>query len=110
MGNLGWDTTSDDLNRVFGQYGRLTDAKVVTDRDTGNSRGFGFLTYENAESAEAAISGMDGTDLDGREIREAANEIGRRIQSEDGVGLAVAMLENVLADGPVTTNGNLTAE
>lgn len=69
VGNLGWETTSDDLHEAFGKYGDLVDAKVVTDRDTGNSRGFGFVTFQSAENAEKAITGLDGMELDGREIR-----------------------------------------
>jgi RNA recognition motif-containing protein len=69
VGNLGWDTTQEDLQSAFSQYGQLTDVKLVTDRDTGNSRGFAFVTYANSEAAESAIQQMDGQELDGREIR-----------------------------------------
>eukprot|EP00611_Tribonema_gayanum_P017775 TRINITY_DN3063_c0_g1_i1.p1 TRINITY_DN3063_c0_g1~~TRINITY_DN3063_c0_g1_i1.p1 ORF type:complete len:380 (+),score=107.75 TRINITY_DN3063_c0_g1_i1:75-1214(+) len=69
VGNLGWDTTSEDLQQAFAQYGDVVDAKVVTDRETGNSRGFGFVTFQSTEAAENAIGGMDGMELDGREIR-----------------------------------------
>jgi nucleolin len=69
VGNLGWDTSTEDLQRVFSEYGRVVDARVVTDRDTGNSRGFGFITFDDAKSAENAIGSLDGMELGGREIR-----------------------------------------
>jgi nucleolin len=69
VGNLGWNTSSEDLQEAFSKFGQLTDAKVVTDRDTGNSRGFGFITFESAADAEKAVTNMDGMELDGREIR-----------------------------------------
>ncbi len=69
VGNLGWDTTSEDLLAAFSPYGDVIEAKVISDRETGNSRGFGFVTYSNDESAEDAIQNLDGVELDGREIR-----------------------------------------
>lgn len=69
VGNLGWETTSQDLQEAFGQYGDLVDAKVISDRDTGNSRGFGFVTFQAPESAEKAITALDGVEMNGREIR-----------------------------------------
>lgn len=69
VGNLGWETTTEDLQQAFGQYGELVDAKVITDRDTGNSRGFGFVTFQAPESAEKAITALDGMEMNGREIR-----------------------------------------
>ncbi len=69
VGNLGWDTTSEDLLAAFSPYGDVIEAKVISDRETGNSRGFGFVTYSNDDSAEDAIQNLDGVELDGREIR-----------------------------------------
>eukprot|EP00612_Vaucheria_litorea_P004820 CAMPEP_0171463260 /NCGR_PEP_ID=MMETSP0945-20130129/6991_1 /TAXON_ID=109269 /ORGANISM="Vaucheria litorea, Strain CCMP2940" /LENGTH=301 /DNA_ID=CAMNT_0011989995 /DNA_START=304 /DNA_END=1206 /DNA_ORIENTATION=+ len=69
IGNLGWDTSSDDLMRAFSEFGTVVDAKVIKDRETGNSRGFGFISFENPASAEKAIHTMDGMELGGRDIR-----------------------------------------
>ncbi len=69
VGGLSWDTTDDGLRQAFAQYGEITEAKVITDRDTGRSRGFGFVTFTEDESAKTAISKMDGTMLDGKTIK-----------------------------------------
>ena len=68
VGALSWDTTDDGLRQAFGPYGQITEAKVITDRDTGRSRGFGFVTFARDEDAKEAISKMHGTSLDGRNI------------------------------------------
>lgn len=80
VGGLSWDTTDDSLRVAFEEFGPVTDAKVITDRDTGRSRGFGFVTFSESGDAEAAMSAMDGTELDGRRIRvnEAENRNDRR--------------------------------
>jgi cold-inducible RNA-binding protein len=69
VGGLSWDTTDESLRQSFEQYGEVTDAKVITDRDTGRSRGFAFVTFSDASAATAAIAAMDGTTLDGRTVR-----------------------------------------
>ncbi|MEQ1571344.1 MAG: RNA-binding protein [Myxococcota bacterium] len=69
VGGLSWNTTDDSLLDAFSAFGEVSDAKVITDRDTGRSRGFGFVTFAEADSAATAIAQMDGTDLDGRTIR-----------------------------------------
>jgi RNA recognition motif-containing protein len=66
VGNLSFQTTADDLREAFGQYGNVTSAQVITDRETGRSRGFGFV--EMSEGAEAAISALNGADLQGRAL------------------------------------------
>lgn len=77
VGGLSWDTSDDSLRDAFAAHGQVTDAKVISDRDTGRSRGFGFVTFSTASEAAAAISAMDGTDLDGRTIRvNEANDRG----------------------------------
>ena len=69
VGNLSWDTQEDDLIAAFEQDGRRVDnARIMTDRDTGKSRGFGFVTMADRRDASKAIEGMDGAELDGREI------------------------------------------
>ena len=66
VGNLSYDTTSDDLRDAFAQFGSVTSAEVMMDRDTGRSRGFGFV--EMADGAAEAIKGLDLTELQGRKI------------------------------------------
>ncbi|MGE5253810.1 MAG: RNA recognition motif domain-containing protein [Planctomycetaceae bacterium] len=69
VGGLSWDTTDDGLRQAFAAHGEITEAKVITDRDTGRSRGFGFVTFVQDEDAKTAISKMDGTSLDGKTIK-----------------------------------------
>jgi RNA recognition motif-containing protein len=69
VGGLSWDTNDQSLNAAFSQFGTVTEAKVISDRDTGRSRGFGFVTFAAPADAQNAIAEMDGTDLDGRTIR-----------------------------------------
>ena len=69
IGGLAWATTDESLRAAFEQFGEVTDSKVITDRDTGRSRGFGFVTFAQSEDAQAAMENMDGKDLDGRAIR-----------------------------------------
>lgn len=68
VGNLTFNTTSADLETLFGQHGDVTKAQVINDRDTGRSRGFGFVEMESQEGANTAISALNGTDLDGRDL------------------------------------------
>jgi len=69
VGGLSWGTTDDGLHNAFSQFGEIIEAKVITDRETGRSRGFGFVTFADAEGADKAISEMDGSQLDGRTIK-----------------------------------------
>ena len=68
VGNLTFNTTTADLETLFAQHGDVTKAQVITDRDTGRSRGFGFVEMESQEGADTAISALNGTDLDGRDL------------------------------------------
>lgn len=68
VGGLSWGTDDDGLRDAFTQYGEVTDAKVITDRDSGRSRGFGFVTFSNNEDASSACDAMNGADLDGRTL------------------------------------------
>ena len=76
VGGLAWATTSESLRAAFEQFGTITEAKVVDDRDTGKSRGFGFVTFADAAACQKAIQEMNGAQLDGRSIRvnEAENK------------------------------------
>jgi len=67
VGNLPFQTTSDDLRSWFGEYGTVTRAQVATDRETGRSRGFGFV--EMSQGGDEAIAGLDGSQLDGRTLK-----------------------------------------
>ncbi len=69
VGGISWDTTEDGLRDAFSKFGELQEVKIIKDRDTGRSRGFGFITYSQSEDASAAIADMDGTELDGRTIK-----------------------------------------
>ena len=69
IGNLSFNTTEDSLRTAFGPYGDITDVYVAMDRETGRPRGFAFITFSNAEEAAAAIAKMDGTDIDGRNLK-----------------------------------------
>ena len=69
VGGLSWDTTDDGLRQAFASYGEITEAKVITDRDTGRSRGFGFVTFAQDDDAKTAISKVDGTNLDGKTVK-----------------------------------------
>lgn len=69
VGGLSWDTDTEGLRTAFAEYGNISDAVVVQDRETGRSRGFGFVTFDNDEEAKKAMDAMNGATLDGRTIR-----------------------------------------
>lgn len=68
VGNFTFNTTEGDLTSLFGEYGEVIRAQVITDRDTGRSRGFGFVEMESAEAAQKAIDALDGRDVGGRAL------------------------------------------
>ncbi len=68
VGNLPWTTTNDELADMFSQYGQVTKAQVITDRDTGRSRGFGFVEMASEEEAQRAIDAMNNQDFNGRPL------------------------------------------
>lgn len=69
VGNLSYNTTDEDLRAAFAAYGTVTSARVITDKETGRSRGFGFVEMANQSEALAAIEGLNQTDLQGRQLR-----------------------------------------
>ncbi len=69
VGGLSWGTDDNALHSAFSKFGEITEAKVINERDTGRSRGFGFVTFVQADDAQSAIAALDGADLDGRTIR-----------------------------------------
>lgn len=68
VGNMPFNATADDLRELFEPYGEVENTSVITDRETGRSRGFGFVEMPSASEAEAAISGLNGADLHGRKL------------------------------------------
>ena len=69
VGNLSFNSTEADLKDVFGRHGSVESVSIITDRETGRSRGFAFVEMEDASSVQDAIRALDGTDLGGRNIR-----------------------------------------
>ncbi len=69
VGGLSWDTNDASLLEAFQRFGEVTEAKVITDRETGRSRGFGFVTFVDADAGQQAMEAMDGKELDGRTVR-----------------------------------------
>lgn len=69
VGNLSYDATEDDLRQAFSQHGEVTGVNVIQDRETGRSRGFGFVEMANDADANNAISALDGADIAGREVK-----------------------------------------
>jgi RNA recognition motif-containing protein len=68
VGNLSYNVTSSDLEQLFGQHGQVTSAQVINDRDTGRSKGFGFVEMSSDEEATAAIAALNGQQHDGRTL------------------------------------------
>jgi len=79
IGNLPYSMTDEGLEQAFAPHGTLSSARVILDRDTGRSRGFGFVEYQNDDEAKAAMEAMDGQEVDGRPLRvNEAHERERR--------------------------------
>ena len=79
VGNLSWGVSEDQLRESFGAFGTVEEAVIITDRQSGRSKGFGFVTMSSEEEAQKAIEGLNGTELDGRAI----NVSEAREKSED---------------------------
>ena len=87
IGGLAFSTSTETLRDTFGQAGHVESAAVVTDRITGQSRGFGFVDMSTAQEADQAIAMLNGKDLDGRQIRvEKATSSGAFGGARDGSG------------------------
>lgn len=69
VGGLSWNTDDEGLRQAFSDFGQVEEAKVISDRETGRSRGFGFVTFSDSEGTRRAIEEMDGRELDGRNIK-----------------------------------------
>jgi hypothetical protein len=84
VGNLPWSYSSSDLENLFVEYGQVASAEVIMDRETGRSRGFGFVQMANDADCEPAINGLNGQDCDGRPL--VVNEARERSSSPRGGG------------------------
>lgn len=69
VGNISWGMNEDSLNEAFSSFGEVKSVKIITDRDTGRSKGFGFVEMANADEAQTVISNLDGKDMDGRPLK-----------------------------------------
>ncbi|MDR2542427.1 MAG: RNA-binding protein [Treponema sp.] len=69
VGNLSYNTTEDSLRSLFSGFGSITSVKIIADRESGNSKGFGFIEMSSDEEAAAAIAGTNGREFDGRQLR-----------------------------------------
>lgn len=84
VGSLSWNTTDEGLRRAFEKFGEVLEAKVIKDRETDRSRGFGFVSFANPKDAMDAMAAMDGQELDGRTIK--VNEAQERERTGGGGG------------------------
>jgi RNA recognition motif-containing protein len=84
VGNLSFGATEDSLRSLFAAYGTVERASIVTDRDTGQPRGFGFVEMTNDAEGDKAIAGLNGTDFDGRTLN--VNEARPKAESSGGGG------------------------
>ena len=69
VGNLSWETSDQELTDAFGAYGNVEKASIISDRDSGRSKGFGFVTMNDDDEANKAIEGMNGTEMGGRNLK-----------------------------------------
>ena len=84
VGNLGYNVGDNELQELFSSFGTVSSAKVITDRDSGRSKGFGFVEMGSNEEAEAAIAGLNGKEIDGRAL--TVNEARPKTDSRGGRG------------------------
>jgi RNA recognition motif-containing protein len=84
VGNLSFNTNQESLQTAFSRFGEVSEVKIVMDRETGQSRGFAFVSMADSTGAKAAIAQMDGTMMDGRSLR--VNEAEERQQRSGGGG------------------------
>jgi len=84
VGNLNFNTGEDELRQMFEQYGQVDRVSIMTDRDTGRSRGFGFVEMTNAEDGEKAIAALNGSQIGGRTLN--VNEARPKAERSGGGG------------------------
>ena len=88
VGSLSWDTNDEGLRNAFAVHGEISEAVVVSDRDTGRSRGFGFVTFEDDESADKAIAALETSVKENPEDPETYERLGRAYDRKSGSGPA----------------------
>ena len=88
VGNLSYNTSEDSLRNLFSSFGTVASVKIIFDRDSGNSKGFGFIEMSTDDEAKSAIAGVNGQEFEGRQIRvnEAMDKPVRRERSGGGYG------------------------
>ena len=69
VGNIPWGVSEEELEGLFGQYGEVNSVRIITDRESGRSKGFGFVEMAQADAGNAAIEALDGNDFSGRDLR-----------------------------------------
>ena len=69
VGNISYNSSEDDLRDLFGRFGEVVDVRIITDRDSGRSKGFGFVEMSDDDQAKEAIEALDSKDFMGRDIR-----------------------------------------
>ena len=74
VGNLSYNVNNSELEQMFTPFGTVQSASIITDRETGRSKGFGFLAYADEKSFERALRGLDGLEIDGREVRASRHQ------------------------------------
>ena len=84
VGNLSFETTETEIRELFGQYGEVEEVNLITDRETGRPRGFGFIEIRNDQAARDAIGALDGTEFGSRQIK--VNEAKPRTDRGGGGG------------------------
>ena len=84
VGSLSYDITKEELEKIFAEYGSVSDAIIITDRDTGRPKGFGFVEMENSAEADTAIKELDGKSIQGRNIK--VNEARPKTNNRSGGG------------------------
>lgn len=82
VGNLPWSTTENDLRAAFEAYGTVSSVAIIKDRNTGRSRGFGFVEMDSSEEAAAAINALNGSEMEGRDLK--VNEARPRTENRSG--------------------------
>ena len=100
-GNLSWNLKDQDLQNLFAEHGEVSSAKIVTDKFTGRSKGFGFVEMPNDDQAQAAIAALNGTEHDGRNIvvneSRPSLKAGAAVASRKEASAAVAVATKVVA-------------
>ena len=87
VSNISYDTQEESFNALFAQYGEVSSARIITDRETGRSRGFGFVEMANDEEGQAAIDALNGTEFEGKELNvSVARERTERTNRGGGYG------------------------